>query len=75
MPKNLIEQEVKILSQGMKEDELNKNKKSLENQAIKRIKTGLILNAYGEKQLKGSKRRIETYISSIDRILSNRSID
>ena len=49
LPKNLIEQEVKILSQGMKEDELKKNKKSLEDQAKKRIKTGLILNAYGEK--------------------------
>ena len=49
LPKNLIEQELKILTQGMKEEELNKNKKSLENQAIKRIKTGLILNAYGEK--------------------------
>ena len=33
----------------MKEDELNKNKKSLEEQAQKRIKTGLILNAFGEK--------------------------
>ena len=33
----------------MKEDDLKKNKKSLEEQAKKRIKTGLILNAYGEK--------------------------
>jgi trigger factor len=49
LPKNLIEQEVKILSQGMKEDELKKNKNSLENQALKRIKAGLILNAFGEK--------------------------
>jgi len=49
LPKNLIEQEVKILSQGMKEDELKENKNSLENQATKRIKTGLILNAFGEK--------------------------
>jgi trigger factor len=49
LPKNLIEQEVKILSKGMKEDELKKNKNSLDNQAIKRIKTGLILNAFGEK--------------------------
>ena len=49
LPKNLIDQEVKILSQGMKEDELKKNKISLENQAMKRIKTGLILNAFGEK--------------------------
>ena len=49
LPQNLIEQEVQILSQGMKEDELKKNKKSLEEQAQKRIKTGLILNAFGEK--------------------------
>ena len=33
----------------MKEEELKKNKTSLENQAMKRIKTGLILNAFGEK--------------------------
>ena len=49
LPQNLIEQEVQILSQGMKEDELKKNKKSIEAQAQKRIKTGLILNAFGEK--------------------------
>ena len=49
LPQNLIDQEVQILSQGMKEDELKKNKKSLEEQAQKRIKTGLILNAFGEK--------------------------
>ncbi|MDC3145813.1 trigger factor [Candidatus Pelagibacter sp.] len=49
LPQNLIEQEVQILSQGMKEDELKNNKKSLEVQAQKRIKTGLILNAFGEK--------------------------
>tara|TARA_B100000945_G_C20372372_1_gene592839 strand:- start:18 stop:1478 length:1461 start_codon:yes stop_codon:yes gene_type:complete len=49
LPENLIEQEIKMLSQGMKEDELKKNKISLENQAKKRIKTGLILNAFGEK--------------------------
>ena len=49
LPKNLIEQEINILSQGMKEEELKINKKSLENQAVKRIKTGLILNAFGEK--------------------------
>ena len=49
LPKNLIDQEVKILSQDMKEDELKKNEKYLKEQAIKRIKTGLILNAFGEK--------------------------
>ena len=49
LPKNLIDHEVKILSEGMKEDEIKKNKKYLEEQAKKRIKTGLILNAFGEK--------------------------
>ena len=33
----------------MKEDEVKKNQKSLEDQAKKRIKTGLILNAFGEE--------------------------
>ena len=49
LPRNLIEQEMQILSENMKEDEIKKNKKSLEEQAKKRIKTGLILNAFGEK--------------------------
>ncbi len=49
IPENLIEQEVKILSQGMKDEEVNKNKKNLQKKAIKRIKTGLILNEFGEQ--------------------------
>ncbi len=49
IPENLIEQEIKILSQGMKEEELNKNKKDIKKKAIKRIKTGLILNEFGEQ--------------------------
>ncbi len=49
LPANLIEQEVNILSQGMKEEEKKKNMKYFEEQAKKRIKTGLILNAFGEK--------------------------
>ncbi len=63
LPQNLIEQEVQILSQGMKEDELKKNKKSLEEQAQKRIKTGLILNAFGEKNnIKVSQDEVNTEI-------------
>ncbi len=49
IPENLKEQEVKILSQGMKDDELKKNKKDIEKKAINRIKTGLILNEFGEQ--------------------------
>ena len=63
LPQNLIEQEVQILSQGIKEDELKKNKKSLEEQAQKRIKTGLILNAFGEKNnIKVSQDEVNTEI-------------
>ncbi len=49
LPANLIEQEVNILAQGMKDEEKKKNMKYFEEQAKKRIKTGLILNAFGEK--------------------------
>ena len=38
IPENLIEQEVKILSGEMKEDEIKKNKKNFEETAKKRIK-------------------------------------
>jgi len=49
LPKSLIDQEIKILSQGMKDEDIKKKNKLLYNQAEKRIKTGLILNAFGEK--------------------------
>ncbi|MDA7547175.1 trigger factor [Candidatus Pelagibacter sp.] len=49
VPENLIEEEVKILSQGMDEDEAKKNKAKFTETAKTRIKTGLILNEFGEK--------------------------
>ena len=49
IPENLIEEEVKVLSQGMTEEESKKNKKSFEETAKKRIKVGLILNEFGEQ--------------------------
>ncbi len=49
IPENLIEEEVKILSQGMKEDEIKNKKKEFEEIAKKRIKVGLILNEFGEQ--------------------------
>ena len=49
IPQNLIEEEVKILSQGMSEDDAKKSKKNFQEIAIKRIKTGLILNEFGEQ--------------------------
>ena len=49
IPENLIEEEVKILSQGMDEDEAKKNKAKFTETAKTRIKTGLILNEFGEQ--------------------------
>ena len=49
LPQELIDQEIKVLSHGMKDEDLKKNKKDLETQAKKRIKTGLILNEFGQK--------------------------
>ncbi|MDO7549805.1 MAG: trigger factor, partial [Candidatus Pelagibacter ubique] len=49
IPENLIEEEVKILSQGMNEDEAKKNKAKFTETAKTRIKTGLILNEFGEQ--------------------------
>ena len=49
IPQNLIEDEVKILSQGMNEDEAKKNKTNFIETAKSRIKTGLILNEFGEQ--------------------------
>ena len=49
VPENLIEEEVKILSQGMDEAEAKKNKAKFTETAKTRIKTGLILNEFGEQ--------------------------
>ena len=49
VPQELIDQEVQVLSHGMKDDEIKEKKKDLEIQSKKRIKTGLILNEFGQK--------------------------
>jgi trigger factor len=49
IPQNLIEQEILLMSQNLKEEEKEKNKKNNEKIAKSRIKLGLILNEYGEK--------------------------
>ncbi len=63
VPENLIEEEVKLLSQGMPEEEAKKNKKTFEEKAKTRIKTGLILNEFGEKnQVKVSEVEIQNEV-------------
>ncbi len=48
IPQNLIEQEVKIITEGLKEEDIKKKSKEFEKKAIKRIKVGLVLNEFGE---------------------------
>ena len=49
VPVNLVEEEVKILSQGMSKEDAKKSEKNFIEKAKTRIKTGLILNEFGEK--------------------------
>jgi trigger factor len=48
LPSNLIDQELSLITQGLKKEDLEKNKKESEKIAKKRIKLGLILNELGE---------------------------
>ena len=48
IPETLISQEVDLLSQGMNEEDKKKHKFDHEKSAKKRIKTGLLLNEFGE---------------------------
>jgi len=63
IPENLVEEEIKILSSGMKEDEIKKNKVEFEKKAKQRIKVGLILNEFGEQNnIKVEEHEIQTEI-------------
>ena len=63
IPENLIEEEVKILSQGMSKEDAKKSRKNFEELAKKRIKTGLILNEFGEQnQIKVNEQELQAEI-------------
>ena len=49
LPDNLVQQELSMITQGQKPEDLEKFKKENEKIAKKRIKLGLILNEFGEK--------------------------
>jgi len=49
IPDNLIQQELALITKGLKKEDSEKNKKESEKIAKKRIKLGLILNELGEK--------------------------
>tara|TARA_B110000438_G_scaffold238333_1_gene236089 strand:+ start:297 stop:1709 length:1413 start_codon:yes stop_codon:yes gene_type:complete len=48
IPDNLVQQELAIITQSLKKDDIEKHKKENEKIAKKRIKLGLILNELGE---------------------------
>tara|TARA_B100000029_G_scaffold365822_1_gene359180 strand:+ start:268 stop:1629 length:1362 start_codon:yes stop_codon:yes gene_type:complete len=63
LPDNLVQQELSIISQGLKKEEAEKNKNESEKIAKKRIKLGLILNELGEKNnLKVSENELQNEI-------------
>ena len=49
LPQNLIDQEISIMTQNLKPEEKDKHKSNNEKLAKSRIKLGLLLNEYGEK--------------------------
>ena len=59
IPQNLVDQELKIITEGLKEDEVKKKSKEFEKKAIQRIKVGLVLNEFGE----ANKIKILEYVS------------
>ena len=70
IPENLIEEEVKILSQGMSEDDSKKNRKNFEDIAKKRIKVGLILNEFGEQnQIKVTEQELQSEVQKQIRMM------
>ena len=70
IPENLLEDEIKILSQGMSEDDAKKSRKNFEEVAKKRIKVGLILNEFGEQnQIKVTEQELQTEVQKQIRMM------
>ena len=70
IPENLIEEEVKILSQGMSEEDAKKSRKNFEEVAKKRIKVGLVLNEFGEQnKIKVSEQELQTEVQKQIRMM------
>ena len=70
IPENLIEDEIKILSQGMSEEDAKKSRKNFEDVAKKRIKVGLVLNEFGEKnQIKVTEQELQAEVQKQIRMM------
>ncbi len=63
LPKNLVDQEIELMTKNLKPEEKEKHKSNNEKLAKSRIKLGLILNEFGEKNnLKVSDEELRTEI-------------
>ena len=70
IPQNLVDEEVKALSQGMSDDDKKNSKDNFEKIAKKRIKVGLILNEFGEKnQIKVTEQELQTEVQKQIRMM------
>ncbi len=70
IPQNLVDEEIKILSQGMTEEDTKKSKANFEEIAKKRIKVGLILNEFGEKnQIKVTEQELQAEVQKQIRMM------
>ena len=70
IPQNLVDEEVKALSQGMSDDDTKNSKENFEEIAKKRIKVGLILNEFGEKnQIKVTEQELQAEVQKQIRMM------
>ena len=74
LPGNLVQQELALITQGLKKEDSEKNKKESEKIAKKRIKLGLILNELGEKNnLKVDEQEFEQVQIELDAFLQQQA--
>ncbi len=70
IPQNLVDEEVKVLSQGMTDKDKKKSQDNFEEIAKKRIKVGLILNEFGEQnQIKVSEQELQAEVQKQIRMM------
>jgi len=70
IPENLIEEEIKVLSQNKSDEDVKKSRKDFEEVAKKRIKVGLVLNEFGEQnQIKVTEQELQAEVQKQIRMM------
>ena len=66
LPKNLVDQEILVMTKNLNQEDKDKNKLKNEKVARSRIKLGLLLNEFGEKNnLKVSEEVVLNHLSTL----------